>query len=35
MHTRLRRVRERDREAFKQDYRLTTSRIESQPRFAE
>ena len=35
MSTRLRRVRERDRTAFEQDYRVTTSRIESQSRFAE
>jgi hypothetical protein len=35
MHTRLRRVREPDREGFVRDYTLTTSRIESQSRLAE
>lgn len=35
MRTRLRRVREDDREAFLHDYKFTTSRIVSQSRFAE
>jgi len=35
MSTRLRRVREHEREAFAQDYRFTTSRVQSQSRFAE
>lgn len=35
IRTRLRRVREPDREGFRQDYGFTTSRIESQSRLAE
>jgi len=35
MSTRLRRVREPDREGFQQDYRFTTSRIRPQSHFAE
>ncbi len=35
MRTRLRRVREPDREAFQRDYKFTTSRITPQSRFAE